>query len=91
MSSWHAEITLTQIALRRYQSDDALAAYEARVPYDAVASVDLRHGTAWVERMLVAGPALTREDRRQIERLLRDHGATLLEADRHGHLVARDK
>lgn len=87
MATWHAEQTLQQWTLRRYAEADAAAAFAAHVPFDGVARAEIRHGRAWVDGMLIAGPALTREDRRQIEQLLRDAGAVELQADRHGRLV----
>jgi len=85
--SWHAEIALLQLCLRRYPTDDAQSAFAARAPYDGIATATIRDGEAWLSGMLVAGTPLTREDRRQIATLMRQHGAVVLHADRHGRLV----
>lgn len=89
MAVWHAETVLHQLRLRRYQGDDARAAFDSRTPYDGVGSVEIKHGRAWVDGMLVSGPPLTRDDWRQIRALLQEHGARVLDADRHGRLVER--
>ena len=85
---WHAETTLTQLVLRRYPTGvDAPEAFAAHARFDGVAHAEIRAGRAWVEGMLVVGLTLTRQDRREIERLLREHGAVELVADRHGRLI----
>lgn len=85
--AWHAELVLVQLRLRRYAAADPAAAFEQRQAFNGVASAEIRNGEAWVDGMLVTGPPLTRHDRRQIEALLRKHGAVNLQADRHGRLV----
>lgn len=93
MSAWHAEVTLTQMRLRRYDAAhtpaEAAEMYAARAPYQAIANAEIRDGRAWLDGMLVAGRPLGRDDRRQLKALLERHGATLLEADRHGRLITR--
>jgi hypothetical protein len=91
MASWHAEVTLVQLRLRRYAGSDAAAAFATHEPFDAVASAEVRRRAAWLDGMLVAGAPLSREDRRQIAQLLRMHGAVELHADRHGRLISLDR
>lgn len=89
MMNWHAELTLAQLTLRRYSGGEADRAFAEHLPFDGVARAEIRKGRAWVEGLLVNGPALTRQDRAQIESLLREHGAIELHADRHGRLIRR--
>lgn len=81
---WHIVVTCVYATLRRYPGQDAAAAYQARAPYDAVISAELREHQVWLSSTLIAGAALTRRDRRAIERLLRQLGATHATAERHG-------
>jgi hypothetical protein len=91
MPAWHAEVVA--LSLRRYPGADtteqAAEAFRDGARYDGsgLARIDL--GRAAVGPLLVAGRAITREEYRQIEGLLRGHGATVLEITRHGHMVVR--
>lgn len=76
-----------QLTLRRYAGDDVGQAFSERLPFDAVCRAEIRAGRAWIDGMLVAGRQMSRADRRQIEVLLRQHGAVVLEADRQGRII----
>ena len=82
MSTWHCEVT--EVVLRRYSGVDAQAAFAARAPYDAIVTADIRGLSVELHGMLALPPGFTRDDHRQIERLLRGIGVTTFKADRHG-------
>ena len=81
---WHIEVVSVSAVLRRYSGQDALTAYLARKPYDAVMSAELRDGVAHLSAALVSGREFNAADRRAIVRLLRSMGAVSVVADRHG-------
>jgi hypothetical protein len=88
MATWHAEVT--ELVLRRYPGDDAHAAFAAGDPYDGTALVRINLGQSTVGPLLVSAPAIGRPDLRQIEAILRAHGAQRLEITRHGRLIVRE-
>jgi len=88
MPTWHAEVT--ELVLRRYAAADAGAAFAAGEPYNGTALVRINLGQSTVGPLLVSGPAVGRADLRQIEAILRAHGAQRLEITRHGRLVVRE-
>ena len=88
MPAWHAEVIA--LSLRRYPGaatpEDAAAAFRAGDPYDGTALARIDLGRASVGPLLIGGIPISRADHRQLEALLRQHGARVLEITRHGQL-----
>jgi hypothetical protein len=88
MPAWHAEIVA--LSLRRYPgattAADAADAFASGEPYDGTGLARIDLGRASIGPLLVSGEPMTRADHRQLEALLRQHGAQVLEITRHGQL-----
>lgn len=91
MPAWHAEVIA--LSLRRYPgaatAEDAAAAFAAGQPYDGTGLARVDIGRASIGPLHVGGVPMTRHDYRQLEALLRQHGARELVITRHGQLIVR--
>jgi hypothetical protein len=91
MPAWHAEVIA--LSLRRYPGartpEQAADAFAAGEPYDGTGLARIDIGRASIGPLLIGGVPMSRTDHRQLEALLRQHGARELVITRHGQLLVR--